>query len=149
MLCYAVQVAWQEWRQDLSGANLCSVVEAVFAVPGMAEQIRETIDGMAMAAALATSEKEAAARNAKRQRSGNTDGDAGAATDAAQPKPDLHEDASYFLVKLRMQKLFPGIAALTPPPRAAHQPAHVYLATDSGFFERVRSWLRGVTDIKD
>ena len=142
--CYALQVAWQEWRQELSPAEVRPVVKAVFGVRGMAEQIRETMDAIAQAASLARDEREALARSPTGRLRRATDVRTGSEAGGPLQRPELREDASYVFVKLRLQRLFPGIAALAPmPPAADSQRARVFLAADLRFLERLSYWLHG------
>src|SRR5579862_6113131 len=53
---FAVQIAKQEWRSDLSGLDLAPLVKAVIEAPGMAQQIHENMDASAQAAFSAKAE---------------------------------------------------------------------------------------------
>ena len=142
--CYALQVAWQEWRQELSPAEVRPVVKAVFGVRGMAEQIRETMDAIAQAAALARDERESLERSPSGRLRRASDVRVDREANGALQRPELREDGSYVFVKLRLQRLFPGIAALTPMvPAADSQRARIYLAADVRFLERLSYWLHG------
>ena len=142
--CYVLQVAWQEWRQEMTPAEVRPIVAAVFGVRGMAEQVRETMDAIAQAAALARDEREALGRSPTGRLRRASDVRTGSEPAGELQRPELREDASYVFVKLRLQRLFPGIAALAPPPPEPHsQRAHVYLARDLRFLERLSYWLHG------
>ena len=62
---FAVQIAKQEWRSDLSGLDLGPLVKAVVEQPGMAQQIHENMDASAQAAfsAKTTLDQEASAKS--------------------------------------------------------------------------------------
>lgn len=127
---FAVQIARQEWRVDISTYDLRPIIRSVLWTPEMAEEIHDIMDAQAQAAFTAREEEEQII-----------------ATGASSPDmtPDLHEDKNYSIVKGKLEYHFPDLKQMnprltTPPPLPK---AKVYLPTDSGILESVKTWVDG------
>lgn len=130
---FAVQIAKQEWRSDLSGFDLAPLVKAVLGVPGLARQIHENMDASAQAAFSAKAELEKEVRGK------------GTPVDPNDLVGDVKDDASYFFVKMRLEKMFPNISShRLPAQKTGHELPKVYLAAELTRWERFRFWVQGL-----
>ena len=127
---FALQIARQEWRADISGYDLRPIIRSVLWTPEMADEIHEIMDAQAQAAFTAREEEEQIK-----------------AAGASSPDmtPDLRVDKNYEIVKGKLEDHFPDLKKMstrlsTPPPLPK---AKVYLPTDSGILESVKSWVDG------
>jgi hypothetical protein len=128
---FAVQIARQEWRSDLAGLDLSSLVQAVMSTPGMAQQIHENMDASAQAAFSAKAELEKDARGKSNP------------IDPEALVGDVKEDASYYFVKMRLEKMFPNISShRLPAQKTGHEMPKVFLAPEQSRWEKFRWWVR-------
>jgi hypothetical protein len=126
---FAVQIAMQEWRSDLSGLDLSPLVKAVVETPEIARQIRENMDASAQAAVSAKAELEKEAK-------------------PINPNDliaDVKDDASYFFVKMRLEKMFPNISShRLPAQKTGHELPKVFLPAQQTRWEKFRWWVHSL-----
>lgn len=127
---FALQIARQEWRADISGYDLRPIIRSVLWTPEMADEIHDIMDAQAQAAFTAREEEEQIK-----------------AAGASSPDitPDLHEDKNYSIVKAKLEYHFPDLKQMNPRLTTPHPPPRpkVYLPTDSGILESVKTWVDG------
>ncbi len=127
---FAVQIARQEWATDVSNYDLRPIIRAVLWTPEMADEIHETMDATAQAAFSAREEEE------QMEAVGAT----------VKPlESELRVDKNYEFVKSKLEYHFPNLQQLRPKPVELPPPPKpkVYLASDSGILESVRTWVDG------
>ena len=127
---FAIQVARQEWRIDISDYDLRPIIRSILWTPEMADEIHEIMDAQAQAAWSAQEAQ-------------------GPASDQAvavqQFTHDLREDKNYNIMKAKLEYHFAELKTMSPKlTTPAAQKSTVFLASDSGILNSVRTWVDGL-----
>jgi len=132
---FAIQIARQEWRQDISSYDLRPLIRSILWTPEMADEIHEIMDAHIQAAWSAQDDQERSTKDEKPMPESGT----------PNVTHDLREDSNYTIVKAKLEYYFAELKTMSPKLAASLPPKPtVFLASDSGVLSSVRNWVDGL-----
>lgn len=135
VLRYVSQLANRNWQIRVEDEELRAVVRAVLAAPQVAAQIRENMEASSEVAFLAARDWEDDPHGSGAKR---------AKVELRDVTPDLKEDASYFFVKMQLEKHIPRLTGRMtvplPAARATHTGPRIFLAQETRWEKLKRHW---------